>query len=105
LTAPHVLVAVGGEPSVPDIPGKELAVTSDGFFDLETQPKKVAIIGAGYVGVELAGIFHGLGSDAHLFYRGEKVLRPSFDPFIIDILMEALKNHDPVLHPEVAQYP
>jgi glutathione reductase (NADPH) len=98
LTAPHVLVAVGGEPADLDIPGKELAVNSDGFFDLETQPKKVAVIGAGYIAVEFAGIFHGLGSDTHLYFRGDTVLRRGFDPFIVDTLMSALEKHGPELH-------
>mmetsp|Transcript_35412 Transcript_35412/g.64859 ORF Transcript_35412/g.64859 Transcript_35412/m.64859 type:complete len:498 (-) Transcript_35412:61-1554(-) len=93
-----VLIAVGGEPSLPDIPGKELAINSDGFFDLETQPKKVAVIGAGYIAVELAGILHALGSQTHLFFRGETVLRRGFDPFIVETLMEALTHHGPVLH-------
>mmetsp|Transcript_8965 Transcript_8965/g.11753 ORF Transcript_8965/g.11753 Transcript_8965/m.11753 type:complete len:518 (+) Transcript_8965:72-1625(+) len=100
LKAPHILIAVGGEPSVPNIPGKELAVTSDGFFDLEVQPKKVAVIGAGYIAVEFAGIFHGLGSDAHLFFRGDTVLRNGFDPFIVETLMDALQKHGPSLHPK-----
>jgi hypothetical protein len=61
-----------------NVPGGELAINSDGFFDLEKQPKKVAVIGAGYIAVELAGIFHGLGSEAHLFFRGATVLRHGF---------------------------
>ena len=61
-------------------PGKDLpgVVTSDGFFDIETQPKKVAVIGAGYIAVEMAGIFKGLGTETHLFFRGETVLRRGF---------------------------
>ena len=70
-----ILIACGGVPAPPDIPGKELTTTSDGFFDLPTQPKKVAVVGAGYVAVELAGILHALGSETHLFFRGETVLR------------------------------
>lgn len=97
-TAPHILIAVGGEPADLDIPGKELAVSSDGFFDIPTQPKRVAVIGAGYIAVEFAGIFHGLGSDAHLFFRGDTVLRRGFDPFIVDTLMDELKKHGPHLH-------
>eukprot|EP00403_Amphidinium_massartii_P019260 CAMPEP_0178412894 /NCGR_PEP_ID=MMETSP0689_2-20121128/22250_1 /TAXON_ID=160604 /ORGANISM="Amphidinium massartii, Strain CS-259" /LENGTH=496 /DNA_ID=CAMNT_0020034155 /DNA_START=58 /DNA_END=1548 /DNA_ORIENTATION=+ len=93
-----VLIAVGGEPTFPDIPGIELAINSDGFFDLEQQPKKVAVIGAGYIAVELAGILHALGSETHLFFRGETVLRRGFDPFIVEVLMDALKKHGPVLH-------
>ena len=60
------VIAVGGTPAPLDVPGGELAITSDAFFDLPTQPKKVAVIGAGYIAVELAGIFHGLGSETRL---------------------------------------
>lgn len=60
--AKHILIAVGGRPTVPnDIEGSELGITSDGFFELEKQPTKVAIIGAGYIAVELAGMFNALG--------------------------------------------
>ena len=54
-SAKHVLVAVGGEPNVPSLPGAEHGITSDGFFELEDLPKKVAIVGAGYIAVELSG--------------------------------------------------
>lgn len=99
LSAKHVLIACGGEPSAPVIPGIEHCITSDGFFDLEEQPKKVATIGAGYIAVEMAGIYHGLGSESHLFFRGKTVLRHGFDPFIVDTLMEEMKEHGPHLHP------
>jgi len=59
----NILIATGGHPLVPQIPGAELGITSDGFFELETQPKKVAIVGAGYIAVEMAGIFNALGSE------------------------------------------
>ena len=55
-TGKHVLIAVGGKPTLPKIPGAHLGITSDGFFDLEEVPKKVAVIGSGYIAVELAGI-------------------------------------------------
>jgi glutathione reductase (NADPH) len=63
------------------------------------QPKKVAVIGAGYIAVEMAGILHGLGSECHLFFRGDTVLRHGFDPFVVEALMEALEEHGPSLHP------
>ena len=87
ITADRVLVAVGGKPAMPDIPGIELAISSDSFFDLEAQPKKVATFGAGYIAVEMAGILHGLGSESHLFFRGETVMRNGFDPYIVETLM------------------
>lgn len=98
LTGKSAVVAVGGLPSYPDIPGIEHSISSDGFFELETQPKKVAVVGAGYIAVELAGILHALGSETHLFFRGDTVMRRGFDPFIVDTLMEAMRHHGPVLH-------
>ncbi|CAK9052709.1 Glutathione reductase (GR) (GRase) [Durusdinium trenchii] len=98
LKGQHILVACGGLPSEPDIPGVEHAINSDGFFELEEQPKKVAVVGAGYIAVEMAGILHALGSETHLFFRGDTVLRRGFDPFIVQTLMEAMEHHGPVLH-------
>ncbi|KAI0032360.1 glutathione-disulfide reductase [Vararia minispora EC-137] len=86
--ADHVVVATGGYPTVPsddEIPGASLGITSDGFFDLEDQPKRVAVAGAGYIAVELAGVLHTLGSETHLLIRGDKVLR-TFDPSLQDVL-------------------
>jgi len=88
LKADHITVAVGGEPTIPsdeEIPGASLGITSDGFFALEEQPKRVAVVGAGYIAVELAGIFNALGSETHLLIRGETVLR-TFDPVIQETL-------------------
>jgi len=84
-TADHVMIAVGGKPTVPDIPGAEHCITSDGFFALEAQPAKVAVVGAGYIAVELAGIFNALDSDTTLFVRGDKALR-KFDALVRDTL-------------------
>jgi len=98
VSAPKICIAVGGEPAMPDIPGIEHAISSDGFFDVPEQPKKVAVIGAGYIAVEMAGILHGLGSESHLFFRGDTVMRRGFDPFIVEMLMEELKAHGPHLH-------
>lgn len=95
----HILIAVGGKPSFPpNTPGAvEHAITSDGFFDIKEQPKKAAVIGAGYIAVELAGILHALGSETHLICRGETVLRRGFDPFIVETLMQEIKHHGPTL--------
>lgn len=81
--AKHILIATGGRPKVPDIPGAELCITSDGFFDLETQPKSIATSGAGYIGVEMTGMLHALGTKTHFFIRGDKLLR-TFDPMVQD---------------------
>ena len=85
-----MLIAVGGAPDVPDIPGVELAITSDGFFDLKQQPKRALILGSGYIGVEPAGILNALGTETSMVCRGEGVLRKGFDPLITQILNEEL---------------
>ncbi|KPM45001.1 Glutathione reductase [Neonectria ditissima] len=82
VNAKKILIAVGGKPTPPpQVPGAELGINSDGFFDIDTQPKKVAIVGAGYIAVEFAGMFNALGTETHLFIRHDTFLR-SFDPMI-----------------------
>lgn len=82
VNAKKILVAVGGKPAIPPgIPGAEHGMNSDGFFDIDRQPKKVAIVGAGYIAVEFAGMFNALGTETHLFIRHDTFLR-SFDPMI-----------------------
>jgi len=90
-TADHIVVAPGGVPSVPDTPGAELGITSDGFFALTEQPKRVAVVGAGYIAVELAGVLNALGSDVSLLLRGEHFLK-TFDSMLRDTLMEEMVN-------------
>lgn len=80
--AGKILIATGSHANWPEsVPGNELGITSDGFFELKNQPKNVAIIGSGYIAVEVAGIFKALGSNVKLFCRGEGVLR-SFDKML-----------------------
>ncbi|KAG5955084.1 GTP-binding protein gtr1 [Claviceps arundinis] len=82
VNAKKILLAVGGRPTAPpSIPGAELGMNSDGFFDIDKQPKKVAIVGAGYIAVEFAGMFNALGTETHLFIRHKTFLR-NFDPMI-----------------------
>src|ERR1700682_6084022 len=69
MTARHIVIATGGRPIVPPLPGSEHGITSDGFFSLERRPKRVAIVGSGYVACELAGGFHGMGGGAEIFMR------------------------------------
>ncbi len=74
-TAKHILVATGGYPIVPDVEGREHAITSDQAFDLETLPERIVVVGGGYIAVEFAAIFNGLGVETSLLYRGEIPLR------------------------------
>ena len=89
LTAPHVLIATGGSPRVLDVPGGELGITSDGFFELEHLPRRVVIVGGGYVAAELGSVFVALGSDVTFAERGPRLLR-RFDPMLGEALGEEL---------------
>ena len=89
--ADRIIVATGGQPIVPDIPGAGLGITSDGFFELEDQPRRVLVAGSGYIAVELAGVFNGLGSDVQLVVRKDSIIR-SFDSMLGEQLMEAMQN-------------
>ena len=86
-TADHIVIATGGRPVVPQIPGAEWGITSDGFFELETQPQRVAVVGAGYIAVELAGVLNMLGSEVSLLLRRAHFL-DSFDAMLRETLME-----------------
>ena len=97
ITADHILIATGGRPSHPSIPGVEYGIDSDGFFELPALPKRVAVVGAGYIAVELAGVINGLGAQTHLFVRKHAPLR-SFDPMIVDTLVEVMNAEGPTLH-------
>eukprot|EP01113_Clastostelium_recurvatum_P011945 TRINITY_DN1614_c0_g1_i4.p1 TRINITY_DN1614_c0_g1~~TRINITY_DN1614_c0_g1_i4.p1 ORF type:complete len:508 (+),score=143.85 TRINITY_DN1614_c0_g1_i4:126-1526(+) len=90
-TAKHIMIAVGGKPIYPDIPGAEHGISSDGFFELEELPKRVAVVGAGYIAVELAGVLNSLGSDVSLIIRHKEFLR-TFDPMLRQMLAEEMKT-------------
>ncbi|BDM62802.1 glutathione-disulfide reductase [Shewanella sp. NFH-SH190041] len=96
-TADHILIATGGRPTIPNIPGAEYGIDSDGFFALQQQPKRVAIVGAGYIAVEIAGVLHALGSETHLFVRKHAPLR-NFDPLLSDTLVAQMAKEGPMLH-------
>ncbi|MBT9385605.1 glutathione-disulfide reductase [Pseudooceanicola sp. CBS1P-1] len=89
-TAKHILIATGGRPVRPAIPGAELGLVSDDIFDMPTLPKRVLIVGGGYIGCEFAGILNGLGSEVTQFYRGEQVLR-GFDNEARDLIATEMR--------------
>ncbi|KAF5027681.1 hypothetical protein F66182_165 [Fusarium sp. NRRL 66182] len=98
INAKKILVAVGGKPTIPpEIPGSEHGTNSDGFFDIATQPKKVAIVGAGYIAVEFAGMFNALGTETHLFIRHDTFLR-NFDPMIQESVTKEYERLGVKLH-------
>jgi glutathione reductase (NADPH) len=103
VTAEHVLIATGGTPWAPDIPGIEHAITSNEAFDLEQLPARVAVVGGGFIACEFAGIFNGLGADVTQIYRGDAVLR-GFDQDVRRVVTEELvkKGIDLKLESDIA---
>ncbi|MBT8093355.1 MAG: glutathione-disulfide reductase [Gammaproteobacteria bacterium] len=102
--AERIVIASGGRPTVPDIPGAELGITSDGFFELEERPQRVLIAGSGYIAVELAGVFNALGSDVQLVIRKDSILR-SFDSMLSGELMQAMdREHIDVVSRVIPQF-
>jgi len=89
--ADRIVIATGGRPIVPGIPGAELGITSDGFFALEDRPRRVLVVGSGYIAVELAGVFSGLGSQVQVVIRKDSVIR-GFDAMLGEQLMEAMEK-------------
>lgn len=96
-TADHILIATGGRPITPNIPGAELGIDSNGFFELTEQPKRAVVVGAGYIAVELAGVMHALGTDTHLVVRKHSPLR-NFDKMLSETLVELMEQEGPTLH-------
>ncbi len=84
--ADHIVIATGGYPKVPGVPGAERGITSDGFFELENLPRRIAMVGSGYISVELGGVLAALGSEVVMFLRYDRVLR-YFDTMLSDHLM------------------
>ncbi len=97
ITAERIVIATGGHPVRPEMPGAELGIVSDDAFYLPERPGRVAIIGGGYIAVEFAGIFAGLGAQTHLIYRQPLPLR-GFDEDMRVGLAEALASNGVVLH-------
>jgi glutathione reductase (NADPH) len=100
LRARHIVIATGGEATVPKLPGAEHGITSDGFFSLEQRPARVAIVGSGYVACELAGAFHELGSQVELFIRKDHLLT-SFDAMLGKSLLREMRAQGMTIHEHV----
>ncbi|HKJ21549.1 MAG TPA: glutathione-disulfide reductase [Gammaproteobacteria bacterium] len=99
-TAEHIVIATGGRPVVPDVEGADLGITSDGFFELERQPRQVVVVGAGYIAVELACMLNALGSEVNMVMRRE-VLLAGFDSMLREALMEEMENAGVSFHTNV----
>jgi len=93
----HVVIATGGYPDVPRVPGAELGITSDGFFELDARPRRVAVVGSGYVACELASAFHALGSETQLFIRKDHLLT-HFDVMLGKSLMREMLADGLAIH-------
>jgi glutathione reductase (NADPH) len=91
VSAGHILIATGGRPWKPEIPGIENAITSDEVFHLDELPPRVAVVGGGFIACEFAGIFNGLGSRVTQIYRGDAVLR-GFDSDVRRVVSSELRN-------------
>lgn len=87
--ADRIVVSTGGRPIVPEIPGADLGITSDGFFELKERPQRALVVGSGYIAVELAGVFNALGSDVQMVVRKDSVLR-EFDSMLGTELMNSM---------------
>lgn len=97
ITADHIVIATGGRPQRPDIEGQEYGIDSDGVFDLTDLPKRLAVVGGGYIGVEIAGVFNSLGAQTHLILRQQKPLR-DFDEDIVAVLVDVMTNEGICFH-------
>lgn len=101
-TADHIVISTGGRPIVPtDIPGAEHGINSDGFFELEEQPEKVAVVGGGYIALELAGVLNALGSETHMLHQGFPVLI-GFDSLMQKTLRTQME-HDGIVFNDTAK--
>jgi len=96
-SAEQVVIATGGQPIVPPVPGAELGMTSDGFFELQALPARAAIIGGGYIGVELGGVLNALGSQVTLVTLDDRLLS-LFDPMISQVLSAEMSRQGIEVH-------
>jgi glutathione reductase (NADPH) len=101
-TADHIVVSTGSRPAVLEVPGAELGITSDGFFALEAPPGRVAIVGGGYIAVELAGLLGAAGSEVTLLLRAHEDFLPGFDSMLREAAMEILVSDGVSIHANTA---
>jgi glutathione reductase (NADPH) len=100
ITARHIVIATGGKPTLPNLPGAELGISSDGFFDLETRPERVAVVGSGYIACELAASFQELGSRVEQFIRKDRLLT-NFDVMLGKSLMREVRAQGMIVQEQV----
>jgi len=100
MSAQHIVIATGGKPAVPKLPGAELGITSDGFFELEARPRRVAVIGSGYIACELSSAFRELGSEVEQFIRKDHLLT-NFDAMLGKSLLREVRAQGIVVHQRV----
>jgi glutathione reductase (NADPH) len=100
LSARHIVIATGGKPTLPDLPGAELGISSDGFFDLDAAPRRVAVVGSGYIACELAASFQELGSEVEQFVRQDRLLT-NFDVMLGKSLMREVRDQGMLVHEQV----
>jgi glutathione reductase (NADPH) len=96
-TAKHILIATGGTPVRPDMPGAELGIVSDDIFHLPEMPKRILIVGGGYIACEFAGIMNGLGVETTLYYRGAQILR-GFDDEARGLIADEMRDDGIDIH-------
>jgi glutathione reductase (NADPH) len=100
-SARHMVIATGGKPTLPQIPGASLGISSDGFFELEARPQRVAVVGSGYIACELAASFRELGSEVQQFIRKDRLLT-NFDVMLGKSLMREVRAQGMIIHEGVA---
>lgn len=100
LSARHIVIATGGKPTLPELPGAELGISSDGFFELPSRPKRVAVVGSGYIACELAASFRELGSEVEQFVRRDHLLT-NFDVMLGKSLMREVRALGMIIHQHV----
>ncbi len=100
LSARHIVIATGGKPTLPELPGAELGISSDGFFELPSRPKRVAVVGSGYIACELAASFRELGSEVQQFVRRDRLLT-NFDVMLGKSLMREVRALGMMIHERV----